>query len=361
MTTPANRPADIDDAWAPPHPRETADLIGHERAERTLHTAVATGRLAHAWLIAGPKGVGKATLAYRLARYLLAGGGGGGELLGTASAPNGLYLAPDSPAFGQVRAGSHPGLLVIERGFDRRSKKLRGEIVVDDVRRLQGFFGLTAADGGWRVAIVDAADELNRNAANALLKMLEEPPARGLLLLLARAPGRLPATIRSRCRRLVLHPLTDAQVLEIVAARRSDLNAADRTLVTKLAAGSPGRAFALVAEGGLDLYRDMTALMDRLPRMDVPDVYALADRLGRDDDRFRLFIDLFESWLSAHIKGLACANARTPSTGTIAPWTALWEKAQALIYGAQTLNLESRQVVVTLFYGAAAAAAGRQP
>ncbi len=359
------RPADQGDgARVAPHPRETAVLLGHQQAEQTLQTAAEAGRLAHAWLITGPKGVGKATLAYRFARYLLAGGGDGGApgLFGADAAPTSLDVPPGSRTFEQVRAGSHPGLMVIERGVDPRSKKLRGEIVVDDVRRLQSFFGLTAADGGWRVAIVDSADELNRNAANALLKVLEEPPQRALLLLVARAPGRLPATVRSRCRRLVLHPLTDAQVAEIVATHGPDLNAEDQALITALAQGSPGRALALAGTGGLELYREMAAILDRLPDLRVPDVYAFADRLARDDTAFRLFTDLFATWLAGHVKALACAgDTRSAPAPALAPWTALWEKAGTLIERAQAVNLDSRQIVVTLFHSTAAAAAGRDP
>src|SRR5271165_3045369 len=174
-----------------PEPRANPLLLGHEAAEATLAAALHSGRLHHAWLLTGPAGIGKATLAFRFARRLLAGHGG-----------EGLQLDSTHPVFRRVAVGAHADLLTVERAFDPKRKRQRTEIVVDDVRRIGGFLHLTPAEGGWRVVVVDGADELNRNAANALLKVLEEPPPRALLLLTAAAPGRLPATIRSRTRRL---------------------------------------------------------------------------------------------------------------------------------------------------------------
>ena len=199
--------AEVDDT-AIPHPRENPQLLGHENAERELIEATGSGRLAHAWLLTGPRGIGKATLAYRFARYLLSAAGGI-DLFGNESA-NSLYVAPDSDVFRRLATGSHGEVMTIERSPDPKTRKLRNAIVVGDIRRLQGFFGLTASEGGWRIAIIDSADEMNRNAANALLKILEEPPKRGILLLTAHAPGRLAPTIRSRCRRIALRPLAAA-------------------------------------------------------------------------------------------------------------------------------------------------------
>ncbi|MCY4407885.1 MAG: DNA polymerase III subunit delta', partial [Rhodospirillaceae bacterium] len=185
-----------DSAFAWPPPRENPHLVGHEPAAGALVEAWGSGRLAHAWLIAGPRGIGKATLAYRFARFVLAGKEG----------IDGLTMAPEHPVFRRIAAGGHSDLAVIERGLGDRGR-LRAEIVVDDVRKANAFLSLTAGEGGWRVVIVDAADEMNRNAANALLKRLEEPPSRVLFLLVSHAPSRMPATLRSRCRLLSLAPL----------------------------------------------------------------------------------------------------------------------------------------------------------
>ncbi len=348
-----------------PRPRENPDLVGHGDAERTLRDALDGGRLAHAWLITGPRGVGKATLAYRFARYLLAHGGEGGgasDLFGDDTG-GALHVAPDDPVFARIAAGSHGEVMTIERSRDPKTKKLRSAILVDDVRRLGRFFGLTASEGGWRIAIIDAADEMNRNAANALLKMLEEPPARAILLLVAHAPGRLPATIRSRCRRLALRPLDGSMVGEIVARHHPDLAAEDCQLIAGLADGSPGRALALAAEGGSELHRDLTGLLEPLPDLDMAAVHDLADRLATSDDAFRLFADLIESWLAGAIRDRALAGsggeARRQNGGDdIEPWAEAWDRISLLVERTVAVNLDKRSVVVGIFSSLQGAARG---
>ncbi|MFQ5533238.1 MAG: DNA polymerase III subunit delta' [Sphingomonadales bacterium] len=335
------------DALAPSHPRENPDLFGHDQAERALIEAYSSGRLAHGWLITGPRGIGKATLAYRFARYLLNGGGANSAagLFGEPGAS--LHVDPDADVFRRITANGHGGLTTVERSIDQKTKKLRGTIAVDDIRRLHGFFGLTATEGGWRIAVVDAADEMNNNAANALLKILEEPPARAVLLLVAHAPGRLPATIRSRCRLLPLRPLRDSEVSRIVARHYPDLTEHDLALVARLAGGSPGRALALAAEGGVELYRDITGLLDPLPDLDIGAVYDLADRLTRADDGYRLFTGLVEGWLADAIKRRAIAGGQADRD--IEPWTRTWDELTRLIERCAAVNLDKRQVVVTIF------------
>ena len=202
-------------------PRKTTDLIGHEAAERALLESWNSGRMPHAWLLTGRKGIGKATLAYRTARFVLSQGAQqGAGLFGDAPmTADSLSTDPESPVSLQVGAGGHPDLLTIERSINTNTKKLRGEIVVEDVRRLTSFLSLTAAAGEWRVVIVDTADEMNRNAANALLKGLEEPPSNTLFLLVCNAPGRLLPTIRSRCRMLAMKALPDATVVDVRGER----------------------------------------------------------------------------------------------------------------------------------------------
>ena len=184
-----------------PHPRVTQALIGHADAEREMAEAFAGGRMHHAWLITGREGIGKATLAYRLARHVLA------RPQERDAAGKSLEVGAETTAARQVLALSHPGLLVLRRPWDPRAKRFAASILIDEVRRLRSFLGHTAGDGAWRVVIVDAADELNINAANALLKSLEEPPTRAMFLLIASEPSKLLPTIRSRCRRLDLQPL----------------------------------------------------------------------------------------------------------------------------------------------------------
>src|SRR5580658_4865977 len=201
-----------------PEPRANPLLLGHETAERTLLDAMHHGRMHHAWLITGPEGIGKATLAFRFARRLLAGRGEHGS----------LALDPSHPAFRRVASGGHADLTVIERAINEKTKRLKRDIAVDDVRKINAFMALTPAEGGWRVAIVDGSEDLNQASGNALLKILEEPPSRAVLILTCSTPGRLPATIRSRCRQLRLSPLTDEVMARLLATYLPDNSQDDR-------------------------------------------------------------------------------------------------------------------------------------
>jgi DNA polymerase III delta' subunit len=198
----ASRPkkgeAIADPREGPDHPRLTATLEGHDAAERIVLDAWSQGRLHHAWMITGPQGIGKATLAWRIARFLLS------HRRGDGPPPRDLATDPGGEAARLIAARSHPDLFVLERQVNPDTGKLRQDIAVDDVRRVNAFFARTAAFGGWRVVIVDAVDDLNASSANALLKILEEPPPRAVFLLVAHAPGRALKTIRSRCRVLGL-------------------------------------------------------------------------------------------------------------------------------------------------------------
>lgn len=255
-----------------PHPRHVYDLFGHDAAASAAEDAFASGRMHHAWMITGPKGCGKATLAWRLAR----------RVLGAAPMEEGAPLAsnPDDPVCRRLEARSHSDLLLIRRPWNEKTKKLRGEITVEQARRAPEFFSRSASDGGWRVAIVDSADELNTNSANALLKTLEEPPKRGLLILIVNAPGRLLPTIRSRCRRLSLRapdPAACASWLESLHGVAST----EAQGAASLAGGSPGRALALLETGAPALKSSLDQALEDLPRLDRAAVIKLADASGR--------------------------------------------------------------------------------
>ncbi len=224
-----------------PLPRENPHLIGNEQAEAELDEAITSWRMRHAWLITGPRGIGKATLAFRFARRLLAGGleESGPDLFGDAPATRDLAMDPDDPVFKRVAAEGHADLFTLERGFadepkrgrndddHPRNRRRRSEIVIGDVRKVGAFLSLTALEGGWRVVVVDGAEDMNRNAANALLKTLEEPPGHAIVLLVSHAPGRLLPTIRSRCRRLALSRLSDDAVTSLIGRYRPDIEAGD--------------------------------------------------------------------------------------------------------------------------------------
>src|SRR3954471_22856800 len=228
------------------HPRETYSLLGQDLALARAARALRAGRPPSAWLITGAPGVGKATLAYRIARYLLAHGA-------TDAGAEDLSVPEDHTAARQMAAQSHPGLLVLKRAVNPKTGKLMSVLSVDEIRKLSGFFGMTSGAGGWRVAIVDTADDMNDNAANALLKMLEEPPANAMLLLLSHAPGRLLPTIRSRCQRQELRPLDDRTVEKMLARELPEMSVAERTALARVAGGSIGAALTLAAGDGAAL------------------------------------------------------------------------------------------------------------
>src|SRR5438034_3232668 len=219
-----------------PAPRANPDLVGHETAERELRRLEEAGRLPHALLLSGPRGIGKATLAFRFARFVLASGGGEGALgalFGEADA-TGLAIPPDSGTFRRVASGGHADLLTVERAYDPRRRRLRSEIIVENTREIGTFLRLTPAEGGWRVVIVDGAEEMNRNAANALLKILEEPPRQALLMLVSHSPGRLLPTIRSRCRRFPLAPLALPLVRQLIERYRPEIPASEAEALAAL-------------------------------------------------------------------------------------------------------------------------------
>lgn len=316
-----------------PHPREGLDLMGQEGAETAFEAARARGRLHHAWLLTGPEGVGKATFAYRAAR----------RLLGAPADPRRGELAsdPEHPVSRQVAARSHPDLMVLEReGPDGKPRRV---IPVDDARKLAEFFSKSPATAPHRVAIIDAADDLNPNAANAILKTLEEPPPSGVLLMVSHAPGRLLPTIRSRCRRLAFKPLGEAETTAFVQAR-TGLDEEQALRLARMADGAPGRALVLGALGALamdDAARDM--LLD-LPRVDEARALALAAsfRGGEGAAQFAL---LFER-LAARIHRFAVEQA-AQGAGPMDRWAGAWETLQRLPREAEALNLDRADALFT--------------
>ena len=338
-----------------PVPRARADLIGHSDAEAALLGAWRSGRLPHAWLLHGPRGIGKATLAFRFARFVLADGTEGGD----------LGISSDHPISRRVAASGHSDLMTLERGIDDKGRR-RSEIVIDDVRRMNRFVGLTAAEALWRVGIVDGAEEMNRNAANALLKHLEEPPANTLFLLVSHAPARLLPTVRSRCRQLALRPLAREEVRALLRAAPdcADLSDGDIDVLVALAEGSPGRGVSMLEQGGVELYQTLTGLLSGLPSPDVAALHAFGDRLAKKDgaDAFRTVSELLLWWLAAAIRGRAAGSRGTgelpgdPSVGErllaahpLDQWVEVWENVRRLFAGTEPLNLERKQVFLNAF------------
>ena len=297
-----------------PHPRETSCLFGQAQAEAGFLEAFNSDRLHHGWLLSGPRGVGKATLAWRIARFLLATpAGDDGGLFGDAPpAPDTLDIPPDHPVARRILAGAEPGLYHIRRTVNEKTGRLRDQIVAENVRELNRFLGLTATDGGRRVVIIDAADEMNVQAANALLKMLEEPPARTTLLLISHQPARLLPTIRSRCRDLRLVPLGPADMA--AALEQAGIDAGpDTAALAELSGGSAGEAVRLINLDGLKIYAELVAIAASLPQFDRPRALALAEAAAARGAETRL--DLLFSLVDLFLSRLARAGA----TGQVPP------------------------------------------
>jgi DNA polymerase-3 subunit delta' len=289
-------PIEPDRVEGAPHPRETLRLIGQAAAEAGFLEAANSGRLHHAWLLTGPRGVGKATLAWRLARFLLAEASAEAGLLGAPEAPVTLEIPEGHPVARRVAALSEPRLKLVRRAWDEKKGALKTQIGVEESRELKGFFQMSASDGGRRVVIVDSADEMTPSAANALLKLLEEPPARATLFLVSHQPARLLPTIRSRCRELRLSPLAPEAMAEALALAGIET---DRPgALAELSGGSVGEAIRLSNLDGLALYEALTGLF--APRLDRPAAIRLAESAtGRaNEPRFDLILRLIDLLLS---------------------------------------------------------------
>lgn len=322
-----------------------------------MASALSTDKHHHAWLITGPEGIGKATFAYRVARAALARPDERGMF------GSGLDVDPESSAYRQVTSLSHPGLVVIRRAYDQKAKRFASAISVDEVRRLKAFLSLSAEEGGRRVVIVDSADEMNVNAANALLKSLEEPPARTIFLLVAHAPGRLLPTIRSRCRLLPLAPLghldlKHAVAAALAAAARPPIPEADFAALATLSGGSVRRLLALQEGGGIALQAKIDKIFTSLPGGDLKAAHALSDELApaAAEQKFALFYELLLATLQRAVKAGATGEGhdadlararRFGGPARLATFAGLWEtlardKAETL-----ALNLDRKSLILS--------------
>ncbi len=330
-----------DEIGQAPHPRATTVLFGQEHAENALLTAYRSGRVPHAFLIAGPAGIGKATLAYRLARFVLAHPDPAAPDVAAATS---LFVDAKQPVARRIAAQAQPDLLVIERTLNDKGV-LHKQIAVEDIRKTVTFFGSTAGEGGWRIAIVDAVDELNRAGANALLKILEEPPQRALLLLVSHSAARVPATLRSRCRILTLRPLGEADVAAALsAAIGSAADDPDIAAAAAAADGSLARALAFLDEGALALRQQALGLLDRLPALDAKALHALGEALaGTDPEPLAAFVDTVNTWLSQRLYREQNALGRAHRLADAS------ESINRAARDAEIYNLERKPLVFSVF------------
>jgi len=310
------------------HPRDRFDLIPSAAAETAFVDALDRGRLHHAWMVCGPEGLGKATFAYRAARRLL------GATPDLSRGP--LGARPQDPVSQLISAQSHPDLLVLERLVD--GGKTKKSISVDQARDLPEFFSKSPSRAAYRVAIIDAADDLNLNAANALLKVLEEPPERGVLFLITHAPGRLLATIRSRCRRLTFQPWPEPEVAGLLA-RQTELDRDEAVRIAGMARGSPGAALSLATTANLELDRLARRWVDEGP-VDRAEQQSIADgfRGAEGQARFEALLDR----LAAAVKARSLAQS-----GQGAAWADLWTRLTEAPERAAAINLDKGDLLAS--------------
>lgn len=359
-----------------PLARENTYFTGHPAAEQSFLDAWHSGRLAHAWLITGQRGIGKATLAYRMARFALSQPGtdqGPGLFGGPDPTQSTLQMSGEHPVFRRVAAQGHGDFRAIERAWaDSKKSKRKASISVGEVRGIGSFLRLTPAEGGWRVVIIDAADEMNRNAENAVLKVLEEPPQRALLFLVSHNPGRLLPTIRSRCRKLDLGPLETDTVAALLMRYQPEISSKDAEPLAVLADGSIGRAIELAEAGGLGLFRSLIGVLATMPKLDIGMAHALSDQALRGEG-FRTVADLLTWWLSrmvsvaarddwAHTQEIvpgehAIADRLCASAG-LDQWVEVWEKIARLFERADAVHLDKKRTVLNALLAIEQRAAG---
>lgn len=328
-----------------PHPAENLNLVGHEDTVTQILRQYHSGRMHHAILLTGPRGIGKATLAMRIAAHVFRHPKG-------ENAPLLLDQADlNDPINGKISARSHPNLLHMTRPWDEKTKKFKTQLTVDVIRLTVPFFGTSRGEEGWRVGIIDAADDMNASAANALLKILEEPPYNTLFFVLSHSPAKVLPTIRSRCQQISVKPLQEQQVLSVLDrfGALQGLSADDKTLLGTLSKGSVRSGILLARENGLEIYKSFMAASQRLDKPDWSQIQAMAEKVtarGKEDG-FRLLLEFANEFMEGNATGrLGVKN----DISTLARWAQVWEKTQTSTRIADGYNLDKKQVILNLFH-----------
>ena len=371
----------------PPH--RARHLVGHADAIAGLAQALRSGRMPHAWMLCGPQGIGKATLAFQVARFLLANPDAarhaqdrprsGDDVNDERSLPDrapekawpGRFeCSADAPAARKIAAGAHPDLLTIERppikadetkSADEDRRKT-AEIPVDTARRIPPFLHRTPAEGGWRIVIVDEADRLNRNAANAILKVIEEPPRQALIFLICNRPGAMLPTIRSRCRRLMLTPPETDAVVDLLTGSGIVTDRRQAGILARLAEGSPGKAIELHEGDAVGLFETLTKILGQGARLDIQAATAVADRISRPtaEAAYRAFQSLTGHIVSGVLRAAATGRAdgailehedaiiAAGIRSGLDPWLEVWDKINHLFASADRVHLDRRQIAINV-------------
>ncbi len=342
-----------------PHPRHNHLLFGHHAAEQEMLGAYRAGRLQQAWIIGGEEGIGKATLAWRFARFLFANPRHDSPAVAAA---RDLSVSPDHPAAHRIASLSLGDLALLRREWNDKTKKHYTEIRMDDVRHALGMFQHAAGEGGWRICIVDCAEDLNRSGANALLKVMEEPPPRSLFLIVSHRPARILPTIRSRARMLLLNPLSEEEVVQSVLALGepwSDMKP-EVVAAARRAGGSVRQALRFLDKDRMELGESVEELLARLPQIDWQGVHRLADRIAGTAavDEFDSVVAALFDWLDARV---CTGAAEGQNAGRLAPYAEVWEKVADAVREAEALNLDKRPLVLSIFADLASAVSAARP
>ncbi|MHA1539090.1 MAG: DNA polymerase III subunit delta' [Alphaproteobacteria bacterium] len=355
-------------------PKEQTDLLGHDEALAHFWDVFNTGRAHHAWLVTGTKGIGKASFVYKIIREILAETHVVQELATAESSTGGLFgdalpmtapatetleedvytgegLAPDHPVFKQVASGVHPDLFVMESELEMGAGS---QIKVDEVRKLSSFTTMTSANNGWRIALVDPVDQLNRNAANALLKILEEPPKKTLIFLVCHAPGKLLPTIRSRCRVLKMKTLPEDVIEELIEENFKLVSSGDQRMLTRYAEGSFGRAVNFYDNDGLTIYKSFLNLMETFPKFNTADLYKFCEKSAKEADGFVTTVNMLFWWMGKNMTAVHTGDGAEEFSQyfkeeNLPEWLALWDKMQELLGQTKVFHLDRKQVLLSLF------------
>ena len=314
-----------------PHPSEHGLLAGHSTLVDSLKSQFNSGRMHHAHLLVGPKGIGKATTAFRLATQIL------GDTGAVSENDSGRLLA-------------NPNLLYATRPYDHKDKKFKTQLTVEEVRRINEFFSSTRGADGWRVVIVDAIDDMNENSQNALLKILEEPPAESIFFLVAHRGDRVLPTIRSRSFAHAMSPLDAEQIRSVLEYFNiaSTLQDGEIELVSSLANGSARSAISIIVQDGLQLFREFDALVSSPGSLDWTKVHTFAESvcLRSQENRYRLFANFAQTHLEKRATGF---DGQHPDSSVLARWVEVWEKTRESLQQADLYNLDRKQVVLGFF------------